>query len=121
MVRNIGDILEANDRTREAGYHYIIFYNGHTDDEFEAGILTSTEKYSVNIPMNESHFINTDKNGDYFKVTYKNSKLVPAKLYKPENWGPFEKVGQLSEDGIAFVEEHIGHLEAEFWEEYILK
>jgi hypothetical protein len=54
-------------------------------------------------------------------VTFKNSKLVPAKLYKPENWGPFEKVGQLSADGIAFVEEKIGHLDAEYWEEYILR
>ncbi|WP_310595110.1 hypothetical protein [Flavobacterium sp.] len=121
MDRNIGDVLEANDRTREAGYHYIIFYIGYSDDEFLAGILTSTNKYHVNILMDESHFINTDENGNDFKVTYKNSKLVPAKLYKPENWGPFEKVGQLSAEGIAFVEDKIGHLEAEFWEEYILK
>jgi len=121
MDRNIGDILEATDRTREAGYHYIIFYEGYTDDEFTAGILTSTNKYLVNILMDESHFINKDENGNDFKVTYKNSKLVPAKLYKPENWGPFKKVGQLSQDGILFVEENIGHLEAKFWEEYILK
>ncbi|MBY0485740.1 MAG: hypothetical protein K2P85_00895 [Flavobacteriaceae bacterium] len=71
--------------------------------------------------MNETHFIDKDEKGNDYKVTYKNSKLVPAKLYKPENWGPFENVGQLTKVGIAFVEKHIGHLEAEFWGEYILK
>ncbi|WP_432672126.1 hypothetical protein [Flavobacterium sp. SM2513] len=121
MKRNKGDILEAADRTREAGFHYIIFYDGYTDDEFIAGVLTSTDKYPVNIKMNETHFLDNDENGNDFKVTFKNSKLVPAKLYKPENWGPFNKVGQLTENGIAFVQEYIGHLEAEFWEEYILK
>ena len=121
MDRNIGDILEARDRSYEAGRHYVIFYDGYDDNEFLAGVLTSTDNFPKNILMNESHFINTDENGNDFKVTYKNSKLVPAKLYKPENWGPFEKVGQLSTEGIVFVEEKIGHLEPEFWEKYILK
>lgn len=120
-LRDIGDILEASDRSREAGFHYIIFYDGYSDNEFMAGVLTSTDKYPVNILMNLNHFLQKDENGNDFKVTFKNSKLVPAKLYKPENWGPFEKVGQLTEDGIAFVKEHVSHLEAEFWEEYILK
>lgn len=121
MDRNIGDILEAKDRSVNAGRHYIIFFDGYNDSEFIGGMLTTTELFPQNILMTESHFINMDENGNEFKVTYKNSKLVPAKLYKPENWGPFEKVGQLSEEGIAFVKEHIGHLEAEFWKNYILK
>lgn len=121
MNRSIGDILEASNRSYKAGKHYIIFYDGYDDNEFMGGVLTSTDNFPENILMNEYHFINTDENGNDFKVTYKNSKLVPAKLYKPENWGPFEKVGQLSAEGIAFVEDKIGHLEAEFWEEYILK
>ena len=119
--RYIGDILEAKDRSENAGIHYIIFYDGYDDSEFIGGMLTSTDLFPQNVKMNVSHFVENDENGNNYKVTFKNSKLVPAKLYKPENWGPFKKVGQLSEKGIAFVEEHIGHLESEFWEEYILK
>jgi hypothetical protein len=121
MDRKIGDILEASNKSKGAGIHYIIFYQGYNDIEFMGGMLTSTELFPQNILMNDNHFVEKDEKGKDFKVTFKNSKLVPAKLYKPENWGPFDKVGQLTELGIAFVEENIGHLEAEFWEEYILK
>ena len=121
MERNIGDILEASDRDREAGFHFIIFYDGHDDDEFLAGVLTSTDKYPVNIVMNNKHFQYSDENDFTFKVTYKNSKLVPAKLFKPEQWGPYHKVGQLTEEGIDFVRKHIEALQPEYWQDYILK
>lgn len=120
MDREIGDILEATDRSREAGYHFIIFYEGYSDDEFEAGVLTTTDLFPVNILMNETHFVDKDENGNDFKVTFKNSKLVPAKLFKPEEWAPYVKVGQLTNEGIDFVKKNIGHLEAEYWKDYIL-
>ena len=121
MKRNKGDILEAKNRKFQAGKHYIIFYDGYNDNEFIGGVLTSTDMFPVNIWMDSLHFIEKDEVGTDFKITYKNSKLVPAKLYKPEEWGPFEKVGQLTEEGIAFVEEHIGNLQAEYWQNYILR
>ncbi|AOC97166.1 hypothetical protein BB050_04088 [Flavobacterium anhuiense] len=119
MKRNKGDILEARDRRFEAGKHYIIFYDGYDDNEFIAGVLTSTDNFPVNILMAALHFEERDKNGNDFKITYKNSKLVPAKLFKPEEWGPFEKVGQLTDEGIAFVDLHIGELQPEYWQNYI--
>ena len=121
MDREIGDILEARDRSYNAGKHFIIFYNGYSDDEFEAGVLTSTDEYPVNILMYENHFVDKDEDGNNFKVTFKNSKLVPAKLFKPEEWGPFIKVGQLTNEGIKFVRKNIGHLDSEYWKDYILK
>jgi len=121
MNRNKGDILEARDRGFQAGKHYIIFYSGYNDNEFIAGVLTSTDKFPVNISMTDLHFVEKDEVGNDFKITYKNSKLVPAKLFKPEEWGPFEKVGQLTEEGIEFIDHHIGHLEPEYWQNYILK
>jgi hypothetical protein len=121
MERNIGDILEATDRTRVAGFHYMIFYDGYDDNEFIAGVLTSTNKFPINILMTNLHFVEKDEFGNDFKITYKNSKLVPAKLFKPEEWGPFEKVGQLTDEGIAFLHQHIGNLHAEYWQNYILR
>lgn len=121
MERNIGDILEATNRSRETGFHYIIFYEGYDDNEFIGGVMTSTDKYPVNILMNSSHFIEKDEAENDFKITFKNTKLVPAKLFKPEEWGPYEKVGQLTDEGIAFVDQHIRNLQPEYWQNYILR
>lgn len=121
MNRNKGDILEARDRRFQAGKHYIIFYDGYDDNEFIAGVLTSTDMFPVNILMNSCYFVEKDEFGNDFKITCKNSKLVPAKLFKPEEWGPFEKVGQLTDEGIAFLDQHIGNLQAEYWQNYIIR
>src|SRR5215217_4772011 len=99
MVRNIGDILEAKNRSFQAGKHFIIFYDGYDENEFIGGIITTTYNFVVNILMDIKHFVAKDNNGNDYKVTYKNSKLVPAKLFKPEEWGPYEKVGQLTDNG----------------------
>jgi hypothetical protein len=121
MKRNKGDILQATNRSRVAGFHFIIFYEGYEDNEFLAGVITTTDKFPVNYVMQSNHFVEEDDNGKHYKITFKNSKLVPAKLFKPEQWGPFDKVGQLTAEGICFIEKHIGQLEPEYWEDYILK
>lgn len=121
MEREIGDILQAKNRSKEAGFHYIIFYDGYSDDEFEAGVLTTTNNFPDNILMDKSHFVEKNSEGNNFKITFNNSKLIPVKLFKPEEWGPYRKVGQLTDNGINFVREIIGDLKPVYWKEYVLK
>ncbi len=40
---------------------------------------------------------------------------------KFEQWGPFAKIGQLTNSGISFVENNIDNLPAETWEAYLAR
>lgn len=114
-----GDILEAENRHKDAGLHYIIFYAGKDARHFLGGMLTTSEDYEENIPMNNTHFETKDLEQNNYKIKYQNSHLVPAKLMKLESWGPFKIVGKLTNEGVEFVEEHIEHLGPMLWEEYL--
>ena len=118
-----GDILEAKDRSYDAGRHYIIFYEGNGNNEyisdfgFIGGIITH-KNIPLNKKMKEKHFEKYANNGDSFKIVYDKSYLVIAKLIKPGDWGPYTKVGQLTSSGISFFEEVIKNLSGENWDEY---
>lgn len=114
-----GDILEAADRRRVAGFHYIIYYESINENEFLGAIITTSGNYPQNVPMLNEHFNEFDSNGNIYLITNNNSYLVPAKLIKLESWGPFTKVGSLSFQGLDFLEEVIGHLDAIVWEDAI--
>lgn len=98
--------------------HYIIFYEHHNGSDFIGAMITSKNFRNVNLPMNEIHFNNSDDLGNPWKVYYKNSYLVPAKLQKMHSMGPFELVGQLTVNGVEFMNESIEQLPLMFWEEY---
>lgn len=63
--------------------------------------------------MLENHFMKHFDDGTECKTIYDNSYLVPAKLHKFFNMGPFELRGILLEDGLEFVLENIESLEIE--------
>ena len=112
-----GDILEAKNRAKNAGRHYIIYYGGGNGINFIGGMITHklSEK---NKPMEKSHFEILNKKGVKNKVVYDNTSLVIAKLVKFESWGPFIKIGTLSKEGIEFVVDTIDSLNSETWDEY---
>ncbi|WP_299767252.1 hypothetical protein [uncultured Dokdonia sp.] len=114
-----GDILEAKNRQKGAGEHYIIFYAGKDETHFLGGMLSTSEYRGENIPMDRSHFETKDLDEKEYKISYKNSHLVPAKLMKLESWGPFKIVGKLTKGGVKFVENHIDHLDEILWEDYL--
>ena len=117
-MRQRGDILEASNRARDAGKHYIIFYEGFDEINFIGGMVTHMES-ERNIAMSENHFEKNDKLGNGYKFQFENTQLVIAKLMKFETWGPFTKVGALSEAGMQFVQNIIDDLPLETWEEYL--
>lgn len=109
---NRGDILEATERRITEGYHYIIYYDSERWGENFIGGMITRSNINDNAPMLPSHFKLNDDNGDKFKIVYDNSHLVRAKLKKLDNWGPYKKVGELTSEGITFVEQTIGNLTA---------
>lgn len=116
--RQRGDILEAKNRAKTAGRHFIIYYDGGNDTNFIGGMITHklSEK---NKSMLKSHFEALNEKGVKNKVVYDNTSLVIAKLVKFESWGPFTKIGKLSKEGIEFMVDAIDNLNSETWDEYI--
>ena len=118
-MRNRGDILKATKRGKKAGKHFIVYYEGQDDLHFIGGMVTHLDD-ALNVPMKALHFLTHDNiTGIDYEIKYDDSYLVKAKLMKFESWGPFTKVGQLSSEGIEFVEKTIGALSSETWEEYL--
>lgn len=113
-----GDILKASHRAIDEGRHFIVYFEGYSDENFIGGMITHSELYG-NVKMEDEHFEKENEKGEKYKVTYDNSYLVNAKLMKPEIWGPFEKVGCLTENGKTFLENTIGELKSESFEDYL--
>jgi hypothetical protein len=119
-MANRGDILKATKRGKNAGKHFIIFYENHDTRNFIGAMITHSED-SHNIPMDKTYFHEKDAAGNNYKVVYDNTFLVNAKLMKFESWGPFQKVGELTSEGVEFVESIIDGLSAETWEEFLIR
>ena len=113
----IGDILESTHRGFKEGLHYIIYFDAGSDNGFLGAMLTKLN-HELNIEMIQDHFHPSDNLSQAYKVTYRNSFLVKAKLEKPYKWGPFTKVGTLTPLGVEFVKNNIANLSSESWEDY---
>lgn len=107
-----GDILVASDRELRAGYHPILFFDHMHSWDF-IGCMLTHEITDKNESMLENHFLYTS---DEFE--YENTQIVKGKFIKFAGWGPFYKVGRLSESGIEFVEKLIGNLPLETFGNY---
>lgn len=113
MNWNKGDILKGN---YELGaIHPIIFLEGYSNDYFIGAMITSSPEYkkTKNILMRKEHFV------EKYKIHFNNSHLVDAKLYKKLEWGPFKKTGELTLEGIKFVESIIHKKYPIVWEDYL--
>lgn len=112
-IFNKGDILIAEHRQLKKGYHYIIYIEGHSKKDFIGAMITHSDKHE-NIKMNEEHFDNDSRH----RVKYDKTFLAKGKFIKPETWGPYKKVGQLTAKGIEFVNTSISDLVPEPFENY---
>jgi len=108
-----GTILEGTIKGKEAARHYVVFYKGDPDvEDFSGGFITHSPKYG-NIPMTDSHF----EKG--YAVGYDNSHLANGLYIKLKDWKPYKRVGQLTVEGIEFLEKKIGHLEPKLYTNYM--
>lgn len=96
-----GDILQATHRELRKGYHPIIFVSRRSEFDFIGAMITHHPDEVRNVRMDIVHF------EPGYPITFDNSYLVRARLIKPEDWGPFNKIGKLTKEGIEFVENQI--------------
>lgn len=113
-----GHIFEGRDRKKSAALHYIVYFGKHTDSTFIGVVLTHSSQGS-NIRMSKHHFKKTDEQGGEFKFKYENTYIVGRLFIKPEGWGPYLRIGELTEEGIQFVESEIENKEPTTWDEFI--
>lgn len=100
-------------------FHPIIFLSEIDDDFFLGAMLTSSVSYKDNILMDISHFETHDHSGEEYELQFKNTHLVRAKLLKKREWAPFRKIGELTSEGISFVETYIHTTQEMPWEDYL--
>ena len=105
-----GDIigLNSNEINAEKAIHYIVYLEVYPKDTtmFIGAMLTHSEM-SGNIPLNKEHFIEIDKNGQSYQISFNKSLVVNHPLFKKSEWLNYDIVGKLSEAGIKFIEDNI--------------
>lgn len=99
------------------GYdHYFVFLEDHNDYLFHGIMLTHSSDYG-NIEMREEHFkTHTDERIPY-TFQFENTCFVDSKLIKDSALpieGPW---GELTEEGLDFIEDNLTNTEVKTWVE----
>jgi len=110
---NKGDIFIATDKSKHP--HPIVFLETLSEGKFKACIL-STKGGHGNLKMSDTHFTKVDENRNEYTVTFKNSHLVPYRVFeKEELWlSTQEPKGRLTEEGIRFIEKYTSDINSEY-------
>ncbi len=110
-----GDIVRATRRRRREGFHYIIVWNDFDEgSDFTGVMLTRASQYPDNILMSQNHFVQGTE------LAYHRSQHFVNRLFmKFAAWGPFTKVGELTETGAQFIGENLQDIEPVPFEEYL--
>ena len=116
-----GDILEGIDRRPEAARHYIIALEEYHAGDFVGAMLTSSDAYPENISMKPEHIRTHADDGTDCKFQFKDTRFVKGRFIKLESWGPFTKVGELTKEGLDFVETETKNIEPELWYDYVTR
>lgn len=77
------------------------------------------KEYEDNILMSEDYFEKLDLNQEKYGIYFDDTHLVKIKLLKKLEWEPFRKDGQLTTEGIKFVEKNLKNEDPILWENYL--
>ncbi len=113
----IGDILYSTHRDLRKGYHPIIYLQPLSEREFIGGMISHSD-INNNIKLSDNYLEEKDSLSNQYIVTSDNSFLVVAKLVKFESWGPFRKVGKLTNQGLGFVQKTLENCRTETFANY---
>lgn len=112
-----GDILFG--RKNSDAIHPIVYW-GKRDKNFFVGImLTTSPNHTDNVLMAVEHFKKIDSNGNEYELYFNDTYFVNKELIKKDEWKPFRKVGELTEEGIKFIESKISHTNPVLWKDYL--
>ena len=109
-----GDILKGQHTV-----HPIIFFSIANEEQFYGCIVTHAGKYKNNFALEVVHFQENNANGERYPLQFDDSFCAKLKLEKQNEWGPYEKVGLLSDEGKEFVRVIVENEQPTNWERYI--
>ena len=112
-----GDIVFG--RKKSDAIHPIVYLREYDINFFIGAMLTKSNRYKDNILMLGSHFNKEGSKGRKYKFNFNNTHLVKTELIKKDEWKPFKKVGELTGEGIKFVESNIKQTNPILWEDYL--
>jgi hypothetical protein len=114
----MGDILRGNKTI-----HPIIYLKQIDEYYFIGCIITHSNEmeYKNNIAFLPEHFETYDKNNNEYDIVFDDSYFVKLELIKKVEWGPFQKVGELTNAGIKHIEKYLEQANLTEWEIYIKK
>ncbi|MEQ8358045.1 MAG: hypothetical protein RH860_01065 [Cytophagales bacterium] len=108
---SVGDIIQGKLRGLDESFHPIIYFGEINIEFFDGGMITHSCGFG-NVRLQNKHFsqrINSDSRPSYFVKNY---------LLKKQEWGPFQKIGELSNEGIKFVKSQLIGTTPQVWEDY---
>lgn len=108
-----GDIIRGEKDKRHQARHFVIYLEGSARAPIGA-VFTHSGNYSCNKLMQSEYFEESKKWFDEKQESY----LIAHKFQKLEGWGPYCKVGKLTDIGLRFVEELVGNFDSEPYSEY---
>ncbi len=116
MKMNKGEIFFGKNNLD--GRHPIVYLRDNDKNFFIGAMLTTSDDYPNNILMAEEHFKKEDPKGEKYELFFKGTYLIATELIKRDEWKPFRKVGELTDEGIRFVESKISNTKPKLWEDY---
>ncbi len=118
-----GDILLGSLRGSAEARHPIIYLTSLPQDNwyFIGVMLTHASSFSDNelLPSQYIKAKHLCENCEGHFSTDKPSYIVKRQFYKPNDWGPFKKVRELTEEGIEYVERLVKEHEPQHYVDYI--
>lgn len=111
-----GEIIRATKRDKSKGLHYIVVWTDFNEGTDFIGIMLTTstaDEYPDNVPLDLDHI------QEGFDFKWKNSNFVNRLFIKFAAWGPFSKVGELTERGCQYLQDNLQDIEPVPFEEYL--
>ena len=90
----------------EIGYIYKSDMHGHCFVliyEYVGCMLTHSDRFDDNIKLSETDFKKEDSNGMRYEFQFDNTYFKSKKLLKREEFGPYIKVGEMTDEGLSKV------------------
>ena len=115
-AKRLADTLQKGDIVRGRQTRHPIVYLGELNEfEFKGCFITHSAGYKINKGLKESYFCKKDERGNEYEIQYEKTYVCRCLLVKKNEWGPYTKVGQLTDEGVQFIENAINGQGAIVW------
>ena len=111
-----GDIING-----EVTGHPIVFLEKLDEYNFAGCMLTHRRPGPgyENIALKEEHFEQIDNTGKKYEFLFGETHFVKVRLLKEAAWGPFKKIGEVTEEGMNYLETKLEGQEPINWHHYL--